>query len=221
MPDLRKTEQEFDNYLSQVGYNRVSVDVGPAPSFQNADYINKTERSIIELKIIDKEHFPEGGLIDSLGALVIKPENINEDGTGMYSFSLPPVNRESHLDNFEEPLRRILKKANRQIRETKQYYFQSPDEAFGCVFLALVGLTSLNPIMVGHLVKKILSAEFSSIDAIIICRPYELLRDPVSGQIHPEAVSFAVRPNEIVQKTCYELGENWSVFRRDGGHPTD
>ena len=109
-----QTENEFDNFFKQLSYSRIRDEVGENPKFANADYINKIEKIIIELKVLYKEHFPEGGVIDSLRALTIKPKTIDSKGYGQYTFTFPDKNREGRNDNFEEPLKRSLKKANKQ-----------------------------------------------------------------------------------------------------------
>ncbi|MDG1331137.1 MAG: hypothetical protein P8P74_02325 [Crocinitomicaceae bacterium] len=163
MKTAAETEKEFDNFMAQLAFTRVSHDVGASPNFKNADYVNKYKNIIIELKVLEKEFFPSGGVIDSLNSFIIQPVDIDDRGIGQYKFTLPNKNREGKHDNFEEPLRRIIKKANTQIRETKNHYFGS-EPALGFVILAQTGLQSLSANVTAQVVRKILNQEFSSID---------------------------------------------------------
>ena len=165
-----QTEKEFDLFFESIGFSRVSDDVGNSPSFQNADFVNKDKKIVVELKVLFKEHFDEGGLIYSLNAFIYIPKVIDESGLGQYSLTLSKKNREGKRDSFSEPIRRTLKKANKQLRETKQFYFECTP-ATGYVFLAQTGLMSLSPGITGALVRKQLDDGFSQIDGAIICTP--------------------------------------------------
>ncbi|MDX2067907.1 MAG: hypothetical protein SFV55_05745 [Haliscomenobacter sp.] len=119
----KQLEVEFDYFMNSIQFTRVSRDVGESPNFKNADYVNVDIQTVVELKVIEKDYFENGGIIDSLHSFLPKPIEVNEEGTGLYELRLPEKNREGKHDNFEEPLRRVLKNANRQLRDTRQYYF--------------------------------------------------------------------------------------------------
>jgi hypothetical protein len=217
MEDLRKTELEFDRFVEKLGYQRVSDDVGFSPIFENADYVNKENRVTIELKILNKEFFENGGVIDSLRALIIKPVSIDESGCGQYTFQLPEMNRENKCDNFEEPLRRVLKKANKQLKETRSYYW-GDSESFGFLLLAQVGLSMLSPEITGHLIRKILNTEFHSIDGVIICTPYFSLIDPSTMRRNPECVSVWKETNLVAKNICIDIANKWIKYYENSGH---
>lgn len=217
MNTLDKLENEFDCFMNGIGYERVSLDVGDSPTFENADYINRTNKTIVELKILNKEFFENGGIIDSLNAIITKPTSIDERGLGMYTFQIPKINREGKNDNFEEPLRRIMKKANKQIRETKAYYSFN-DENIGFLILAQNELKSLSPEITGALVQKILCSEFSSIDGVVICSPHGAFINPVTQIGNPECVSITKEANFLKKKQCMEIANLWVNFYENGGH---
>lgn len=214
---IEKTEREFDNFMSKIGFTRVSQDVGNSPVFENADYVNKEKRIIVELKILNKEFFENGGVIDSLQSIIIKPVSIDERGLGQYTFQLPDINREGKHDNFEEPIRRIIKKANKQLKETKAYYFNN-NESFNFILLAQVGLSSLSPEITSAVVRKILYHEFSSVDGVIICSPYGSLINPVTLKRNPECVSVTKEYDRIKKKMCMDIADLWISFYEQGGH---
>ena len=64
MLNLNEIESQFDFFMKSIGYNRVSEDVGFSPNFDNADYVNKVNKTIVELKILNKDFFENGGDID-------------------------------------------------------------------------------------------------------------------------------------------------------------
>ena len=217
LPVPEQTESEFDSFFNQIGYKRVSDIIGKSPNFKNADYIKESSKISVELKVIDKDFFSEGGLIDSLNAFIVKPININNNGTGQYTFTLPERNREGNLDQFEEPIRRILKKANRQLRETRNHFF-SNSHSYGYVILAQTGFSSLNPLFTAKIVQKILDYEFSSIDGAIICTPYYNLTDPITQRKNEYCVSVTKNYDYLRKTICENIAENWVEFLLKGGH---
>lgn len=216
MISVEQTEKEFDFFFKNIGFERISDDVGPSPVFQNADYIHKTKNIIVELKVLFKEQFPEGGFIQPLNAIIFKPKSLDDRGLGQYLFSLPERNRNGTIDNISEPIRRILKKANKQLRESRGHYFKNAPSS-GYVILAQTGLESLSPEVTGHVVRNSLVGEFSSIDGVIVCTPHFRTRNPFTLEINPECVSITkdVIPN--LKSQCVELAENWVLHFENGG----
>jgi hypothetical protein len=215
--DDKYVENEFDRFMAELSYTRVSEDIGDSPSFQNADYVNKTDKSVVELKVLQKEFFDNGGLVDSLNAIIINPVNIDDRGIGQYVFTIPNINREGKYDNFEEPLRRVIKKANSQLRETREYYFEN-EISWGFLMLAQVGFNQLSPDITAALVQKIVNREFRSIDGVIICTPYHRTRNPTTLKINPECVSVTNELDIIKKKKCMDIADKWVKFLEKGGH---
>ncbi len=217
-----KTEKEFDVFFRQIGYSRVSDDISGSPNFKNADYVNKLDRIIVELKVLEKEHFEHGGVIDCLNATIHQPKAIDEGGYGQYTFSIPKVNRKGKHDSFEEPLRKTLKKANRQLRETKAFYGSDENALFtGYVMLAQTGLMSLSPEVTAAVVKKILSFEFSSIDGVIVCTPHGNLLNPLSATFNPICMSVTKNSKVHLQNQCMYIADAWCDFFGTQGHSGD
>lgn len=206
-----KTEKEFDIFFGNIGFTRVSDDIGDSPKFKNADYVNKVDRIIVELKILEKEHFEQGGVIDSLNAIIVQPTAIDEHGYGQYTFTIPEVNRKGEHDSFKEPLRIILKKANRQLRETKDFYDGSEPSA-GYVVLAQTGLMSLSPEVTAAIVKQIIDVEFSSIDGVIICTPHGNLINPFTTNPNPICMSVTNNFKVHLRKQCMQIADAWCDF---------
>ena len=57
-------EKEFNIMFERIDYARVDEMVGKSPDFANADYINQKKNVVVELKVIDKDFFKEGGVVD-------------------------------------------------------------------------------------------------------------------------------------------------------------
>jgi len=217
MKTAQDIEDEFDRFFDLLGYDRVSTIVGDSPNFSNADYVRTEYRSVVELKILDKDFFANGGLIDRFNTLITVPENVNPDGTGQYRFSLPDENREGKSDSFEEPIRRILKKANKQIKETVNHLFDG--EGCGFLFLAMNKFQSISPELVRQTVDDLLSREFSSISGYTICTPTWGVRIPNSDSAHPMCLPSVPHGSpEQVREYWYAVGQAWCDFVTEGGH---
>jgi len=209
-------ESEFDKFFSSEGLQRVSDLVGFSPNFANADYISKEFKVAVELKVLDKDYFWEGGIINRLCGFVPAPVRVNEDGTGSYTVALPPANREGKHDSFEEPLRRILKKANRQLRETIDTMFEGKGAGF--VVLAMNRFRSLHMGVVQQLVDQLLEDEFSSISGYMLCTPGWGLLIPNEDQGLICCISSRDDVHPRLRRGWWELGANWCQFAEEGGH---
>ena len=212
-----QTELEFDNFFYSLGYSRVSEDAGNSPMFKNADYVDKNNKIIVELKILEKEHFSNGGVIDSLLTLIIQPDIIDENGFGTYSFSIPKQNRKNRHDSFEEPLKQVLKKANRQLRETKSFYSDNGVYS-GYVIIAQTGLESLPLEITAQLTSHILNHDFSEIDGVVICSPHQTLMNPITRKVNGECISITKDWDFLLSQQCKSIADQWCHFLENGGH---
>jgi hypothetical protein len=160
-------EKGFNGLFQSLGFCRVSELVGESPSFENADYVRQKDHLIVELKVLDKDYFQHGGIIDRFCAIVPAHVRVQPDGTGIYTVTMPDQNREGRSDTFEEPLRRVLKKANRQLKETNRVLFESKGRGF--VVLVMNGFRSLAPTVVARMISELLALEFSGISGFVLC----------------------------------------------------
>jgi hypothetical protein len=217
MKTPEQIEADFTRFFKSIGYSRVSDLVGPSPSFKNADYLNSQDRIVVELKIIDKDYFSEGGIIDRFCGLIPKPVNIDERGLGLYTVAWPSLNREGRCDTFEEPMRRILKDANRQLRDTRNHIFQG--QGWGFVFIALNGFTSLHPDLVVRMLNELLEREFSSITGYALCTPIWGFvaphEKPVERYCHG---SVMYGTPETIQTLWYAVVRQWCSFATASGY---
>ena len=203
-------EKAFDGYFEGSEFRRVSELVGYSPHFENADYINTKLNVIVELKIIDKDFFKDGGIIDRLHGIVpvrTQPfSDIVPGAPGLYYLKFPPKNREGNHDQFEEPIRRSLKKANRQIKATKNALLSDKD-AFGIVIIALNMPTLIDLPSMYELVA-ILAQEFSSITGFLVCVPKLALEGANESCFHGV---YRTAP-DIIQQLCHEMGDYFCEY---------
>jgi len=203
-------EHAFDAMFFNIGFQRVSDMVGQSPDFKNADYIRMDQKVIVELKIIDKDFFKDGGIIDRLHGFI----PIREDGRtdlppnspGQYHFTLPPTNRESRHDTIEEPLRRVLKKANRQIKETNQRLLNG--EGLGVILIALNMETRIQLNVITALAESLLAIEFSSIPGFLVCDPVLAINGDDVSCIHGVKQEM---PDDF-ELLCSNLGDYFCDF---------
>jgi hypothetical protein len=208
MIGANEIEKQFDALFRSLGFVRVSELVGESPSFANADYIQEKDRLIVELKVLDKDYFEHGGIIDRFCALVPAPVNVQPNGTGLFKVTMPPPNREGRHDTFEEPLRRVLKKANRQLKETKEKLLNS--EGRGFVVLVMNGLTAIDPPTVAMLASELLAAEFRSISGYVLCAKT------------PKVWCLSAMAADLTQdeyNRWYSIGESIGNYLDHGGNP--
>lgn len=209
-------ERDFDTFFEGIGFRRVTLHLGQSPTVENADYYHPLGY-VVELKVLDKDYFQRGGVIHRLNTLVVTPKQVKPDGTGQYEFVLPGTNREGTHDSFEEPLRRVLKKANRQIRSTIDVLLGG--EGAGLVVLALNLKTPIDPEPVMNLACLLLEKEFSSIAGIIVCTPSWALKSPNTQKYHRYCLVRTPQgcPKGI-ESTFYGIAEQWCAFADGGGH---
>jgi len=201
-------ELEFDTFFGSIGFRRVSEFVGESPAFKNADYICQAKKIVVELKILDKDFFKDGGVIDRFHSIIPIPKQIDERGFGIYSIKIPNFNREGKIDSIEEPLRRIIKKANRQIKETNRNLLSNDGK--GILVLALSGFLSLSLDILVAMISELLTHEFSSISGFIVCTP--TLNSPSCISASNEIIGSQIH---VIRR---EISEAWCNFFDQGGH---
>jgi hypothetical protein len=82
MKPASEVERGFDGLFRSLGFRRVSEIIGDSPTFANADYLHREDQLIVELKVLEKNYFECGGIIDRFCALVPAPVDVRPDGTG-------------------------------------------------------------------------------------------------------------------------------------------
>lgn len=161
------TERTFDRFVQNVGGQKISDILPGNPSFQNADYLFRSENVIAELKTLQTDF----GITDSFRDKHIKLlQNYISDGRMTFgaifrSAERPKEYSKDLLRLFRPALCRILKKANQQIKETKKEL--SLVDNSGILLLVNDDFISLEPQFITSILCEILTHSYSSIDAFV------------------------------------------------------
>lgn len=209
-------EREFDVLFEAIKYLRVDKLVGGNPDFSNADYIDLTKKVVVELKVINKDFFKEGGVVDAINGIIPVPKDVNSDGTGWYELKMPQENRNGRVDTMEEPLRRIIKKANVQLKETNSRLLDN--KGVGFLILAINMETSIDPAIIRAMTIKILKKEFKSVNGVIFCTPKGGILHK-NGMIQP--VVLHCNEHNLSKDHLEEFSKlvhHWADFVDNGGH---
>lgn len=207
------SEKFFDRFVDQVGGKRVAVLIAKNPTFDNADYLFEPANVIAELKCLrtDFAAAPEfkQRTVELAGDYI---------GNGRMAFGAlfgaKPMPREfvnDALRLLRPPLARVLKKANRQLRETKAHLGRS--DAMGVALIVNDGFITLEPHFIVGLISNILLNSYSSIDAFVYITINHYVLLPKQGVA---ALLWAPTYSETAPDSlCVflnELGAEWRVY---------
>lgn len=175
-------EEFFKPIFELFGFIKVDENIDRTPEFENADFINIKSRIIVEVKTIEKEYMPNGGIIKETNILLVKPKKINTDGTGQYTIEFNQDKKPQNI--IYEPIRRLLKKASRQIKKTEEYFFKDNLglEPIRIILLVLQRLRMVPIDQVALLVQECLNRGLDNIDCVCICNPFFYSRNPINGR---------------------------------------
>jgi hypothetical protein len=168
---LIDSETILDACVAASGGVRVSSMVGPGPPFANADYWFEADNVVAELKSLQKDFLSDAATNEKMHVLYnewVSTGKVNS-GYGIVEIrtdQLPSECVRELINVFRAPFETgILKKANRQIRETKEHLNRS--DALGLLFLANDGNSALDPEMTIYILHHALKTKFSHIDHVI------------------------------------------------------
>lgn len=194
---------------------QVVEDLIPEPrTFENADFLFPAVPLVAELKEIETEFDRSPAIREGFGALIrrVMEEDPNWrplllGGSGEH----PTWFSSEFVRLFRPPLSRVLKKANRQIRETKAHFkINTPT---GILVFVNDGFTALEPHFVRALVGDLLVNSYSSIDCflyITVNRYVEVYGSDVPRMLWMP--SYSVRSPESLVEFVDDLGRKWSDF---------
>jgi hypothetical protein len=198
-------------FVREIG-GTVVEDVIPEPrNFENADFLFATAGAVIELKEIETEFSNAPGFLQRFDILMNRL--VKEDpnwrpllfgGTGNYPTWFYP----EFIRIFRPPISRILKKANRQIRETKIHFnIQKPS---GILLFANDGFTAIGPNPICALASEMLMHSYSSIDCFVYLTVNRYIEFPDSEV--PRllwAPTYSNRAPDSTVKFIDDLGRKW------------
>lgn len=160
--DVEDTWKEFVRLQKE---KVLSDDFGTSAEFANADFWFDKDQVVIELKEIQTEFLDKKK--DEIISLIEKDikENDLSFRDAFYGNFSDNFNRE-YIRLVRPAIIRVLKKANKQIRETKEYL--DKPKARGVVVIVNDGFTSFSAITVFKLICEIISHSYSSIDGFVL-----------------------------------------------------
>lgn len=166
-------EKEMDVVSDSLGGSRVDAILGKPLPFETADYFFQRENIVAELKTLQKEQF---------AVMVSHLESLTQEwgsrglirlprGSNIFQIdSLPESEQLRFYEKGEEQMNKVLTKANRQIKKTKEAL--NRPEAHGLLLLANDGNTFLEPQIAMFLLSRAMfnrdgTKNFSGIDRLI------------------------------------------------------
>jgi hypothetical protein len=166
-------EQAFNECVKQLGGELVQDLLPKSPPVLNADYLFRNDPSelvVAELKCLTKDLFREGyqEKVDALYECWIRQRLVRDIGFGTFKIQtkdLPPECQNDLFNLLRQPLKRPIRKANDQIKMTKQHF--GLPHAKGLLLLVNDGNYSLESSTVLYLTNRILGNVHSGINSIV------------------------------------------------------
>ncbi len=159
-------EKTFDEFIRSYGGQRVADLIPANPNFENADYLFLADNIVAELKEITTEFHLAEGHYQKLYEVFCDLERTNKmTWADVEAGRFPREFRVQQTRLFRPPIQRMLKKANRQIRATKDHL--KLEAARGLILVVNDGFTSISPLWVKALIAESLVHSHKSIDAFV------------------------------------------------------
>ena len=167
-------EREFSTVVRKVGGDVVSdLLKTKSPPFDNADYLFRSANVVAELKCLDKNTIADPQFLAKLSSTYSKLVKANRAPPirGRRIITLADIAAYDQraafefVEPFKQRLRKVVIKANKQIRETAKH-FNIPDSR-GLLVLANDGDLGFEIDMTMHLLDRLFRSQFSSIDSVL------------------------------------------------------
>lgn len=209
--DPIKVEATWRDFVRTIG-GTVVDDVMPQPlEIENADFVFLDASVVAELKEIETEFSAAPAFRKGFDMLMHKL--VTEDpewrpilfgGTAQQ----PAWFTSEFVRLFRPPISRILKKANRQLRETKAHF--GIDAPMGILLLVNDGFTSIGPDLIRALTSDLLLHSYSSIDCCIYLTVNRYVG--IAGSDEPKLIwapTYSDRASVRLVSFVDDLGRNW------------
>lgn len=203
-------EETIDGFVKSIGGIKISDELPVPPPFENADYLFREAGVVIELKEITTEFGESSGIKNKF--INLHEKHYKNDPTWRPALlggnGYTKVFSVDFIRLFREPLGRILKKANSQIKSTK---IMLPFEhGVGVVMLVNDGFKSLEPNFVCALLSDILSNSNSSVQCCIYMTVNTYVDVPASDYAHLIWVPvYSERAPDSLVAFIDNLGSQW------------
>ena len=211
-------EKTFDAFVESVGGYRIDK-LHPNPDVLNADYVFPADKVIIEMKTLETE-------IHNSDQFQAKMQVVHRQLYEKYKktpLSLDPEVSFQYLkafiDLFRAPLSRIVKKANRQIKSTKEHMGYA--DYRGILLLINDNLRELPPRLMLGTLGRILNGSYSSVRAMIyLTNHYVLIPGDEYGRILWVPLYADAEGDDLVD-FVNRLGTQWFDYCERIGQPSD
>ena len=207
-------EATWDEFVQTVGGKRIAEIIPKSPNFDNADYLFESLGVVAELKEVQTEFGRAPAFRNGYDILMKRLVAENPDwkpelfgGNGEYPKWFYP----EYLRLFRPPISRVLKKANRQIRETKEYLGKT--STTGVLLFVNDGFTTLGPDLVQALARDLLTSSYSSIDCFVYLTVNRYVG--IKGSDVPRLVwapTYRKMGVDSLQQFVDDLGRRWFRF---------
>lgn len=205
--DPLTVEATWNEFIAIAGGRRVQDLISQSPDFDNADYMFPDFGVVVELKEIRTEFFRTKSVQRKFDELLVRWGKEDARGYGMYPDWFP-----REVARLIRPsIIGVLKKANRQIRETKEYF--GINQPFGTLVLVNDGFTGMAPNVVQALAGQELIHSYSSIDCLLYVTVNRYVE--VSGSYEPRLVwypAYSSRTTDQLPQFIDDLGRKWRAF---------
>jgi hypothetical protein len=201
-------EQHWNEFIPTAGGELVAPLI-KRQRVQNADYLFRASRVVAELKVLETEFAHTTGTLEKVSALLT---NYGDESRQNFRPELTRV--------LEAPLQRILKKANRQIRETKDELGLTGYR--GVIICINDGFRRIRPETVRILLSDILAKEsFSSAQCLIYQTNHyvEIAESP--GAVLLWAPLYSPKASDDLVEFVNELGRAWRRYLHKTDGPFD
>ncbi|MFZ6644410.1 hypothetical protein ACO0LO_01730 [Undibacterium sp. TJN25] len=213
-PDPLPVEATWRDFVRSIEGSVIEDLVPPPRDFQNADFLFPKDAVVAELKEIHTEFSQSTSFKKGLHLLMTRlvkekpewrPALLGGDGT------YPDWFPREFARIFRPALGRILKKANSQIKETKEKFnITSPT---GVLLLVNEEFTSIDPTLICALVCDILANSYSSISAMVYVTVNRYVKIPGSNE--PKLLwvpCYAPNAGNELVNFINTLGAKWGDF---------
>lgn len=211
-------ESTFDVFIDQYGGARIDA-LHPDLDVPNADYVFEREQVIIELKTLEREI---GNTEQFRQKMAVANRRLYAKHKKTPLALDPKVTIEYlkvFIDIYRAPLARIVKKANSQIKSTKQN-LGYPDHQ-GILLLINDGLKELPPRLVLATLARILNGSCSSIRAMIYLTNHYVVKP---GDEYGRVLwvpMYADADRDGLVDFVNDIGKAWFDYCEKLGQPSD
>ncbi len=212
--DSLPVEPMWQEFVLEVGGDLVSRFLPEPRLFENADFIFEKVGVLAELKEIETEFSASAafskGFDELMKRVLVEDPNWKPllfGGSGDY----PAWFQSEFVRLFRPQISRVLKKANRQLRDTKKHF--GIRSSTGVLLFVNDGFTAIGPELIRALAAQLLLHSYSSIDCFVYITVNRYVE--VQGSDVPHLIwapTYSDRAPDFLCSFIDDLGGQWFNF---------